>query len=376
MLGIVVERASGLRFAEAMSDLLWAPLGAGYDAEITVDRHGNPMTDGGLSMTLRDLAASASSTCRAAAGTATRSCRPPGSTTPATPTTSAGAPSPPRTTPGAWASATRPQTECFTKAHYRNCWWVLDPELGVLLASGIYGQTVYVNMFANAVIVMLCSQPAPFDGAHNDDVLKPAPRSRRRSRCSPGTARRDDVPGVLAGGRLPSRLSLLDEARQCAQAGTRQAEGAFAAGATTARLEDEMRAAGIRTTGGDVEALDLPAPRKPAADEVLLRVRAAGVGVWEDYVRTGGWDIGRRPAMALGVEAAGVVVAVGRQVGRLSPGDWALTYPLQLRDPGSWAELLLTPAALTVAKPPSCPGPRRRRCPCRASPPSRPSRRR
>jgi len=113
-----------------------------------------------------------------------------------------------------------------------------------------------------------------------------------------------------------------------------------------------MRAAGIRTTGGAIELLELPAPREPAADEVLLRVRAAGVGVWEDYARTGGWDIGRQPPLALGVEAAGVVEAAGPGVERLRPGDWVLTYPLQLRDQGSWAELLLAPAALTVAKPP------------------------
>ncbi|MGZ4199702.1 MAG: zinc-binding dehydrogenase, partial [Thermoleophilia bacterium] len=113
-----------------------------------------------------------------------------------------------------------------------------------------------------------------------------------------------------------------------------------------------MRVAGIREFGADIVLLDLPVPRPPADDEVLLRVRAAGVGVWEDYVRTGGWDIGRRPPMALGVEGAGVIEAVGRAVDGVAPGDWVLSYPLQLRDQGAWAELLLAPAALTVAKPP------------------------
>jgi NADPH:quinone reductase-like Zn-dependent oxidoreductase len=114
-----------------------------------------------------------------------------------------------------------------------------------------------------------------------------------------------------------------------------------------------MRAAGIRKFGADVEPLDLPAPRAPADDEVLVRVRAAGVGVWEDCVRTGGWDIGPRPPMALGVEGAGVIERVGRGVAGLAPGDWVLSYPLQLRHQGAWAELLLAPAALTVAKPPA-----------------------
>ena len=35
---------------------LWQPMGAEADAEITVDGHGNPMADGGISCTLRDLA--------------------------------------------------------------------------------------------------------------------------------------------------------------------------------------------------------------------------------------------------------------------------------------------------------------------------------
>jgi len=43
-----------------------------------------------------------------------------------------------------------------------------------------------------------------------------------------------------------------------------------------------MRAAGITEFGDEVTLLELPEPRPPAADEVLLRVRAAGVGVWED----------------------------------------------------------------------------------------------
>ena len=35
---------------------LWQPMGAEFDAEITVDRRGNAMADGGVSCTLRDLA--------------------------------------------------------------------------------------------------------------------------------------------------------------------------------------------------------------------------------------------------------------------------------------------------------------------------------
>ena len=39
-----------------------------------------------------------------------------------------------------------------------------------------------------------------------------------------------------------------------------------------------MLVAGIRRTGGDVGMIDVPGPRPLAGDEVLIRVRAAGVG--------------------------------------------------------------------------------------------------
>ena len=60
--------------------------------------------------------------------------------------------------------------------------------------------------------------------------------------------------------------------------------------------------------------IDLPGPRPLDGDEVLIQVMAAGVGNWDGIVRTGGWDVGGRPPMALGVEAAGVVAEVGSMV--------------------------------------------------------------
>jgi NADPH:quinone reductase-like Zn-dependent oxidoreductase len=53
-----------------------------------------------------------------------------------------------------------------------------------------------------------------------------------------------------------------------------------------------MRAAGIRQFGANVELLELPEPRSPAPDEVLIRVVAAGAGNWDEIVRQGGWDVG------------------------------------------------------------------------------------
>ncbi|MFL5737798.1 MAG: alcohol dehydrogenase catalytic domain-containing protein [Actinomycetota bacterium] len=114
-----------------------------------------------------------------------------------------------------------------------------------------------------------------------------------------------------------------------------------------------MQAAGVVAFGGDVRMLELAAPASPAPDEVVISVHAAGVANWDEIVRVGGWDVGRRPPLALGVEAAGVVAAVGEDVTSLAAGDDVLTHPVPLRYQGSWAEWLVAPAAFVARKPAS-----------------------
>jgi NADPH:quinone reductase-like Zn-dependent oxidoreductase len=101
--------------------------------------------------------------------------------------------------------------------------------------------------------------------------------------------------------------------------------------------------------------LELAAPLSPASDEVVLSVATAGVGNWDEIVRIGGWDVGRRPPLALGVEAAGVVAAVGEGVTSLAPGDEVLTHPVPLRHHGAWAQWLVAPAAMVARKPAGVP---------------------
>src|ERR671931_78718 len=114
-----------------------------------------------------------------------------------------------------------------------------------------------------------------------------------------------------------------------------------------------MRAAGISEFGGAVGRIDLPDPRPLADDEVLIKVRAAGVGNWEEFVRTSEWDVGRAPPMALGVEAAGTITAIGDSVEDWEPGDEVLSHPLPLRDQGTWAPLLIASATVLARKPAS-----------------------
>jgi NADPH:quinone reductase-like Zn-dependent oxidoreductase len=125
-----------------------------------------------------------------------------------------------------------------------------------------------------------------------------------------------------------------------------------------------MRAAGIAAFGDPVRLLELPEPPSPAAGEVLLAVKAAGVGNWDEITRTGGWDVGRAPPLALGVEAAGRVLAVGPGV-EWSVGAAVMTHPLPLRHQGCWAERLIAPAQALAEKPDDMPWSAAGAFPCR-----------
>ena len=56
LLAWVCERASGMRYSDLLSDLLWTPLGAESSGYITVDRLGGMRAAGGMCFTARDLA--------------------------------------------------------------------------------------------------------------------------------------------------------------------------------------------------------------------------------------------------------------------------------------------------------------------------------
>ena len=116
-----------------------------------------------------------------------------------------------------------------------------------------------------------------------------------------------------------------------------------------------MRAAGIRQFGAPVELLELPGPRALRPDEVLIDVRACGIGNWDDIARTGGWDLGVRPPMALGVEAAGLAAAVGDQVDGIQPGDRVTAHSLPLREQGAWAQRYIAAAGHVAVVPPGVP---------------------
>ncbi len=151
----VIERAAGARFAQVVSDELWAPMGAEFDAEVTVDAHGLAMADGGVCAALRDLGRFGQLYLDGGRVDGRR----------VLPRwwvddTAAGAPD------GAAAFAAHPQASLFSAgAHYRNYWWVPDPAGPFLYAWGIYGQNVIVDGARSTVTVKLSTQPVAADGA-------------------------------------------------------------------------------------------------------------------------------------------------------------------------------------------------------------------
>jgi NADPH:quinone reductase-like Zn-dependent oxidoreductase len=111
-------------------------------------------------------------------------------------------------------------------------------------------------------------------------------------------------------------------------------------------------AAGIEAFSDPVTFLQLDAPGDPKPGELLIDVHVAGVGHWDEFARRGDWDLGIRPPMALGVEAAGVVRAVGGR-SHFQIGDRVVAHSAPLRVQGAWAEQFLLEVSDAAALPES-----------------------
>jgi NADPH:quinone reductase len=69
-----------------------------------------------------------------------------------------------------------------------------------------------------------------------------------------------------------------------------------------------------------LELEDVPTPR-PAAGQVLVRVRAVGVNPYDTYMRSGTYAIKPPLPYTPGSDAAGPVESVGPGVTTVKPGD-------------------------------------------------------
>jgi NADPH:quinone reductase len=87
-----------------------------------------------------------------------------------------------------------------------------------------------------------------------------------------------------------------------------------------------MKAIRVHAFGGPevLRLEDIPAPR-PAAGQVLIRVRAAGVNPYDTYMRNGTYAIKPPLPYTPGSDAAGTIESVGDGVTRFKPGDRVYT---------------------------------------------------
>jgi CubicO group peptidase (beta-lactamase class C family) len=151
LLGWILERASGIRFADLMSTLLWKPIGAQSPAYITVDRFGAPRCAGGICVTTMDLA-------RVGQLTLQNGCRQDRPIIPAgwiEDMLGGG-------DPNAWAAGDMIPYFGDRPMHYRNKWYVLRSR-DVAFGLGVYGQNVFVDQANELVIAKVSSQPPPLD---------------------------------------------------------------------------------------------------------------------------------------------------------------------------------------------------------------------
>ena len=148
LLGWILEKVSGQRLAQLMSERLWQPMGAEENAYVTVDRKGAARTAGGICVLPRDLLRFAelvrnrgyANHRQVVAESWIEDCSQGGDR-------------------GAWQRGE--SSKEFPDGRYRNKWYQTGNEHQVMLAIGIHSQWIYINPVTEVSIVKLSSQDEP-----------------------------------------------------------------------------------------------------------------------------------------------------------------------------------------------------------------------
>lgn len=147
VLAWIIERVTGRRYVDALSERLWSKLGADRDATITVDSTGFGFANGGISCTARDLARVGRMVLDGGAA--------PGG----------------RVVSTEWIDAMRrggdpvAMTKDFPGGYpngsYTRQWWCMGDGRGTLSGIGIHGQNLWIDPTTDSVVVKLSSWPEP-----------------------------------------------------------------------------------------------------------------------------------------------------------------------------------------------------------------------
>ena len=151
VLAHAMQRVTGKRLADLISDHLWQPMGCEEDATITVDRAGYGLACGGISASLRDMARFGLMLLNN------------------------GQVEGRQIVPKAWCQDIRHGPHGLYDAEnykdwpngaYRNQFWVEDSRLGRHYCFGVFGQLVMVAPDSNMVAVKLSTWPDFLDAGH------------------------------------------------------------------------------------------------------------------------------------------------------------------------------------------------------------------
>jgi CubicO group peptidase (beta-lactamase class C family) len=137
VLAFVLERITGKRLAQLVSEELWQKIGAEESACFTVDPAGYALADGGFNATLRDYGRFGQLILDGGRGIV----------------------------PAGWIEATRTGTHgpafspSLPEGSYRNQFWIEDARSRSLMCRGVFGQLIWISWEHRIVAVKLSSWP-------------------------------------------------------------------------------------------------------------------------------------------------------------------------------------------------------------------------
>jgi hypothetical protein len=157
VLAHAMERVSGLRLAELISQELWQKLGAEEDACFSVDKSGYALADGGFNATLRDFARFGQLHLQGGAREGLQ------------------------IIPPEWVADIRSGDHglfddygrvSFPNGRYRNQFWVEDAARQSVMARGVFGQLIYIAPEYGMVAVKLSTWPEFLNATHSANTMR------------------------------------------------------------------------------------------------------------------------------------------------------------------------------------------------------------
>ena len=122
---------------------------------------------------------------------------------------------------------------------------------------------------------------------------------------------------------------------------------------TATRLAQAVKAWRVNRFGStDVMSLEEVAKPQPGAGEILIKVAAAGVGPWDDWIRSGHSALPQPLPLTLGSDLSGTVAAIGDSVMDFAVGE-AVYGVTNARFTGAYAEYAVASAGMMAGKPES-----------------------